>query len=231
MLYVESPGGVGYSYAVAYGNSINDSQVAEENYQALQSFFAKFPDFAKNDFYIFGESYAGVYVPTLAAKIAEGSAAINLKGFGVGNGLSSYSLNDLTLMEFAYFHGVLGDDLWSSLTESCCTGGNCNFYNNDNHDCIAAISEAYRLIYGIGLNMYNLYASCWGGADYQSRYEADLSNLFRHYQFNVPVPKIGSIPGVPKCINATAMYVWLNRDEVRQALHIPSTLPNWELCR
>lgn len=43
--------------------------------------------------------------------------------------------------------------------------------------------------------------------------------------------KVGSIPGVPRCINATAMYIWLNRDDVRQALHIPSSLPNWELCR
>uniref|UniRef100_A0A8C6YGA8 Carboxypeptidase n=1 Tax=Naja naja TaxID=35670 RepID=A0A8C6YGA8_NAJNA len=74
MLYVESPGGVGYSYAMAYGNP-----VAEENYQALQSFFTKFPDFAQNDFYVFGESYGGIYVPTLTAKIVKGSAAINLK--------------------------------------------------------------------------------------------------------------------------------------------------------
>lgn len=28
MLYVESPGGVGYSYATAYGNPISDSQVS-----------------------------------------------------------------------------------------------------------------------------------------------------------------------------------------------------------
>lgn len=50
------------------------------------------------------------------------------------------------------------------------------------------ILPAYERLYGIGLNMYNLYASCWGGANYQERYEADLSNLFRQYQFNVPVP-------------------------------------------
>lgn len=64
-----------------------------------------------------------------------------------------------------------------------------------------------------------------------------LHQLFPE-EFNLILPspcfhfqKIGSIPGVPHCINATAMYVWLNQDEVRQALHIPSTLPDWELCR
>ncbi|XP_014452524.1 lysosomal protective protein [Alligator mississippiensis] len=230
MLYLESPAGVGYSYSDFTQSSISDNQVAEDNYQALQSFFAKFPAFRNNDFYVFGESYGGIYVPTLSAKIVKGSANFNFKGFGVGNGMTSYYFNEVTLMEFAYYHGVFGDELWALLNKNCCYQGTCNYINNTNSNCITAILPAYERLYGIGLNMYNLYASCWGGANYQERYEADLSNLFRQYQFNVPVPKVGSIPGVPRCINATAMYIWLNRDDVRQALHIPSSLPNWELC-
>jgi len=35
----------------------------------LQEFFKAHPDFVKNDFYIFGESYAGHYVPALASRI------------------------------------------------------------------------------------------------------------------------------------------------------------------
>ncbi|XP_068943596.1 lysosomal protective protein-like [Petaurus breviceps papuanus] len=231
VLYLESPAGVGYSYSSSQNYKTNDEQVAADNYQALQSFFSKFPSFTSNDFYAFGESYGGVYVPSLSAQIVSGPASINFKGFGVGNGMNNYQLNDETLFEFSYYHGVIGDNLWDSLNSHCCSEGSCNFYNNTRDDCLDSILEAYRMIQGVGLNIYNLYAPCWGATGYQERYAADVSNLYRKYQFNVAVPALGApIPGVPECINATAMYVWLNQDNVRQALHIPVFLPNWELC-
>jgi cathepsin A (carboxypeptidase C) len=50
----------------------------------------KFPTLAANPFYITGESYAGVYVPTLARWIVDhndqdGSFKINLKGIAAGD--------------------------------------------------------------------------------------------------------------------------------------------------
>jgi len=35
-------------------------------YTALLAFFVKFPDLLKNDLYVSGESYAGIYVPYLS---------------------------------------------------------------------------------------------------------------------------------------------------------------------
>ena len=49
-----------------------------DNYWALKDFFKKFPQFAANDLYITGESYAGMYVPLLAVRVIE-DPTINLK--------------------------------------------------------------------------------------------------------------------------------------------------------
>lgn len=72
-------------------DTYNDATVSEDNYQALIDFFRKFPNLKNNDFYISGESYAGIYVPYLAKKILDmnklpsSETKINLKGFLVGN--------------------------------------------------------------------------------------------------------------------------------------------------
>ena len=42
---------------------------AQDNLHAVESFYQKFPELVGNGLYITGESYAGVYVPTLAEAI------------------------------------------------------------------------------------------------------------------------------------------------------------------
>ena len=49
------------------------------NYNALVDFFKKFPEFTKNPFFVIGESYGGIYVPTLSVRIVEGAAKINFQ--------------------------------------------------------------------------------------------------------------------------------------------------------
>lgn len=71
MLYIESPAGVGFSYYTEEDDyNYTDAGVAQENMKALIYFLVfKFPELQTNDLYLSGESYAGIYVPTLAYAI------------------------------------------------------------------------------------------------------------------------------------------------------------------
>jgi hypothetical protein len=61
MLYLEAPAGVGFSYSDDWKDyKTNDNITAADNHKALDAFFASFPEYASNDFFITGESYAGL---------------------------------------------------------------------------------------------------------------------------------------------------------------------------
>ena len=72
-------------------------QVSLNNYNALVDFFKKFPEYQINEFFITGESYAGVYNPTLSVRILQGSFKINFK---VCHFLPSYCNSGLLELDF-----------------------------------------------------------------------------------------------------------------------------------
>ena len=93
MLYLEAPAGVGFSFSpVASEERNGDNGTATDNLAALQQFFLKFPEFKANPFYVSGESYGGVYVPTLSQKIYQAGDAFggNMSGYLVGNGVFDF---------------------------------------------------------------------------------------------------------------------------------------------
>ena len=90
MLFLEAPPSVGFSYCHRKECRWNDTTQAVANYGALVKFYQEFPVFAGRPFFITGESYGGMYVPTLVEQIHSrpaGKAGIELKGFAVGNGI------------------------------------------------------------------------------------------------------------------------------------------------
>ncbi|KAK6047063.1 serine carboxypeptidase, partial [Cooperia oncophora] len=65
VLFLESPSGVGWSFNTRGNVNTTDDEVSQHNYQALVDFLQKFPEYRGRDMFITGESYAGVYIPTL----------------------------------------------------------------------------------------------------------------------------------------------------------------------
>ncbi|XP_037108453.1 lysosomal protective protein isoform X1 [Syngnathus acus] len=243
MLYLESPAGVGFSYSDNGTYATNDTEVSILNYLALKEFFRLFPELSTNPLFLMGESYGGIYVPTLAERVME-DAALNLQGMAVGNGMSSYKLNDNSLVYFAYYHGLLGSHLWSRLQAWCCRRGRCDFHQNPDVNCSAALVEVQDIIYGSGLNMYNLYAPCPGGAAHRFSAERgelvvrDLGNVFIHLEWTQMWKKKlrGLASGKtrvhlePHCTNSTPATRFLNDPHVRRALHISPNAPDWTIC-
>jgi carboxypeptidase C (cathepsin A) len=101
VLYLEMPGGVGYSYV---DNPellhTDDLQTSEDNLRAFLQWFQKFPEFKNNDLFISGESYAGVYVPYMAWQMDKynnatqpGDFKFNLKGILIGNGVTNWKFD------------------------------------------------------------------------------------------------------------------------------------------
>ena len=78
IIYLDAPAGVGLSYSTSADDyQTNDTQTAIDSHNFLLAFFAQFPDFATNPFYIAGAVLSCLYccicfvhrvLPRLAAK-------------------------------------------------------------------------------------------------------------------------------------------------------------------
>ena len=134
LLVLESPAGVGYSYcaAMTHGGDCNNTDIttAKAAHAALVDLFTtKFPEWAANPFFITGESYAGVYAPTLAAEIvahnrrlpASSSPRINLVGMAVGDPCTDTELQrqSMDMLWYAHKYGLLPTPEYTFLTEQC----------------------------------------------------------------------------------------------------------------
>lgn len=97
----------------------------------------KFPNLKKNDFYISGESYAGIYVPYLAHEIikfnklpSSKEKIIKLKGIMVGNACThpkecyeaTAEGNSEYFYEFLYKHAYYSDKDYTNFKGACAMG-------------------------------------------------------------------------------------------------------------
>lgn len=90
VMWVDQPAGVGFSTGLG---THDEAGVARNMHVFLQNFYKSFPQYLQNKFYIFGESYAGHYVPAIAHKIwvenKHDGFQMPLAGIGIGNGLTN----------------------------------------------------------------------------------------------------------------------------------------------
>lgn len=176
VIFLESPAGVGFSYREGKSGrnlTTGDDEVADNNVKAIESFFQKFPHLKSNSFYVTGESYGGIYVPTLSVRLLKSKSVTNFVGYAIGNGMLDYEKNYDSLVLFGYTHGLIGQSMWSKLVSTCCRlKGNglvsdplvirqgCRFSGSKDQTCQQITSQAINSIYRPNLNIYNMFSKC-----------------------------------------------------------------------
>lgn len=126
VLFIEAPAGVGFSYSTNKTDYVtNDLQTAKDNYDFLVNWMEKFPEFKGRDLWLTGESYAGVYVPTLAYNIVKGpnsDLSGALKGLMMGNPVIRCSSVDSNKEQFNnfYYHGLVSWDMMRAWRAAGC---------------------------------------------------------------------------------------------------------------
>ncbi|CAJ1823215.1 unnamed protein product [Sphenostylis stenocarpa] len=178
IIYLDSPAGVGLSYSTNKSKYVTgDLQTASDTHVFLLKWFEQFPEFQANPFYIAGESYAGVYVPTLAFEVAKGirsgaKPVINFKGYMVGNGVTDNVFDGNALIPFVHGMGLISDSIYEVFTsimkfnynlqdlQATCKGNYYDAYSLDENDvCYKTIEKVDRAI--DGLNVYNILEPCY----------------------------------------------------------------------
>ncbi|CAI5512908.1 unnamed protein product [Closterium sp. Naga37s-1] len=107
IIFLDQPVGTGFSYSNDGQKRSTQRGVSKDAYQFLQAFLDAHPELRTRPFFITGESYAGKYIPTLAARIVRANKVgkkprINLQGMAIGNGLTSPHTQSMSYARFAY---------------------------------------------------------------------------------------------------------------------------------
>ena len=219
LIYVDQPTGTGFSWGTGFDK--NENMIASDMYDFLQQFYKAHPEYQNLPFYIFGESYAGHYVPAVAQRIweenqvpEEGKFIINLNGSSVGNGLVNPEV------QYAKY-----PDMAAS------TNGHTPAVNATLHEAMKlAVPECQRLIRACN----DVSTKAPGvNATYECIQAMDFCNIALVEPFQLSGKNVYDMriqcAVKPLCYDFSNVKTFLGQDSVRAELGIPSHV-TWEDC-
>ncbi|ETV75872.1 hypothetical protein H257_09842 [Aphanomyces astaci] len=227
MVFLESPAGVGFSQPVLNDTDYNDNFTTDRAYEFLEQFLELYPRYKNREFYITGESYAGIYIPFLVHKLVTSPIAnLSLTGFTIGNPFTDNVIDASAYMDYFYSHGMISIEAYNLGRQVCGDIGVANcFYGTGecNSDCKSALEAGFSM-------------SEWGNSNALSQYYiyGDVCKLQSNNQSKTLIPNKNIRPLthrglVGPCQDVyTASYLQL--PTVQAAIHVISDVIEWTAC-
>ncbi|KAF3948125.1 hypothetical protein CMV_025836 [Castanea mollissima] len=125
MIFLDAPVGSEFSYAKNWeGYNISDTSSVAEIYEFLRKWLLVHPKFLSNTLYVMGDSYSGITVPMVVQEISDGNEAsreprMNIKGYVLGNPLTSAHADFNARIPFAHLKTLISDELCESTKKDC----------------------------------------------------------------------------------------------------------------
>jgi len=155
----------------------------------------------------------------------------------VGNGVTNYKYDcEAAYIEMAYWHGLYDTELYNKIHEHNCDFSGVSF-GNLTARCATYLIEFSQLVSDI--NIYDIYGTCWGLGDSPQLYgsenkkaatAADYTPWLYDYKMPVEEGEHPMLKSLPPCTFGSPIIEYLNTEEVRSKLHIPSDIQDWDLC-
>ena len=236
MVYIESPAGVGFSYSTApeIDYTTGDAQTALDNYNLIQAFMVRFPEYSSNSLYISSESYGGHYMPTLAKQIVDensaaattGNPVLNFKGFAVGNPYTDSYSGTPAMFDTFWGHQLLPKPTYDEYVSECVKAVRPNLKK-----CVQLQIDMNNLVGN--LNPYALdYPVCT--TDSPARRGRAQRTWLLNQMLHKVAPEDRKLMGVTlkdeyePCADDYA-DTYLNQASVKTAIHVKDDL-KWESC-
>ncbi|KAL4611460.1 hypothetical protein ACB092_08G125000 [Castanea dentata] len=210
ILFIDAPVGAGFSYSKSFEGYFTTDQ---------KTWTIDHPEFAENQLYIGGGSYAGIFIPVLARKIYDGNEAglkpqINLEGYVLGSPKTDSYLDVNSKVLAAHRLTLISDELYKQVAMEIMS----ILIDTTNERCMMDVEAIDELINGININQV-LEPLCTSGYLKPNKVDRDQRILTR-----TPNNFLHALP--------TNSALWCPNDpSVREALHVrEGTKGYWKMC-
>jgi len=162
-----------------------------------------------------------------------------MQGFLVGNGCFDEKIQGASDIGYLWGHGLISNELYSKIQLGC------KDVTHPTAACQALLDQAEELTDGV--NVYSTYGDCYSDEgplkappgtlfDYKMRWSSVKGNIGRINARRPAHPSVASavglqnVNGMVPCIDSSGGEKYLNRADVKAALHVSGSPLDWALC-